>query len=321
MTLLVSAVTRNHVFHASDRLLTYALNNKIEEHDVRANKTIIVVGSDCWIVLGYTGVAYLDGKPTDQVIAESISGVSDLSGGGMVLLSQEKPLRVHFEEIGKRTVEGVEPAFRRLPLAAQEHGLILLGSGLQFTKKRWRHFYFMMTFNKSGWDSEGDPGRHITWNSFALHAAGAVDAEVNRQMHERAMRDGHESPEHMRSLMVDAVQATSAVSPTVGENVISVVLAPEFREINVHFRQSEKGPPIESPSLSPDRTLPPAALYTPYTLMPTAIFCPSASSVGGWRGDGISLKFHGTPSTIGGGFMSSYRREPPPRVRRLGHRG
>ena len=69
MTLILGAVGRViRGFHASDRLVSVPVTRKNPDgaHYIRSNKTVIVVGADCWIVLGYTRLAYLDGKPTDQ---------------------------------------------------------------------------------------------------------------------------------------------------------------------------------------------------------------------------------------------------------------
>ncbi|MFI6313223.1 hypothetical protein ACIBEK_24245 [Nocardia fusca] len=316
MTLLVTAVARNHVFHASDQLVTYGHAGLVVEHDRRANKTIVIVGSDCWLVLGYTGVAYLDGRPTDQFIAEAVSGVADLSHGGVLMRGRGQSLWIHFEEIGRRIVESVDAAFRRLPPAAQKHKLILIGSGLQFTKPTWRHIIFQVEFNKKKWDSVGDPGRRPSWNSFALNVAGDVHKPIIKRARERIKAEGAESPERMRSIMVDAVRETGAASKLVGENVISVILAPEQSEIGIYFHLSDIGPAIEPPSADPDRILPPPAVYTPFVLLPSAVHCPSIASGGVSRADGLALIFHGPSSTVGGGFVHSYDREPQPGVRR-----
>ena len=79
MTLIVAAVAGNWAFHASDRFVSVepTPDNPTGEFDPHSNKTIVVVGSDCWLVLGYAGIAYLDGKPTDQLIAEAISGYDE----------------------------------------------------------------------------------------------------------------------------------------------------------------------------------------------------------------------------------------------------
>ena len=97
MTLIVAAVAGNWAFHASDRFVSVepTPDNPTGEFDPHSNKTVVVVGSDCWLVLGYTGIAYLDGKPTDQVIAEAISGYDDLPPAAFTYL--QRPSDLHIE--------------------------------------------------------------------------------------------------------------------------------------------------------------------------------------------------------------------------------
>ncbi len=92
--------------------MTYQSRTKsgAKSWDIAANKTIIVIGRDCWLVLGYTGLAYLDGKPTDQFIAEAISGVPDLEKSGFV--GWATPEDLHFEGIMLRIEKAIQSAYR-----------------------------------------------------------------------------------------------------------------------------------------------------------------------------------------------------------------
>ena len=77
MTLVLSATAGYHVFHASDRLTTITPTPKNPDRawDIHANKTVIVCGLDCWLVLGYTGLAYFDDKPTDCARQDSSASI------------------------------------------------------------------------------------------------------------------------------------------------------------------------------------------------------------------------------------------------------
>ena len=68
MTLIVSAVVGNWAIHSSDRLVGNKLTSKATptEHDPHSNTTVIVCARECWVVMGYTGLAYLDGSPGDN---------------------------------------------------------------------------------------------------------------------------------------------------------------------------------------------------------------------------------------------------------------
>ncbi|NKY35619.1 hypothetical protein HGA13_21460 [Nocardia speluncae] len=111
MTLIISAYAYEHILHASDRLTVVRRGHAIGDHDIMANKTVIVIGTDCWLVFGFAGLAYLDGKPTDQFIAEAISGTPELSGAAIRMLSDR--LALHYQEICERLVKAVVDAYKR----------------------------------------------------------------------------------------------------------------------------------------------------------------------------------------------------------------
>lgn len=308
VTLLINAVAKNHALHASDRLTTYTERRKVKEWDVRANKTIVVVGSDSWIVLAYTGIAYLDGKPTDQFIAEAITEITHLDKGA--LISRASLQRLHLNEICRRVAENVQQAFNRLPLNAQKHKLFIIGSGLQFTKPRWRHLVLGFEFNRSGFEVGCEPNRYMPWNSNQVLPGGVVIPEIMADARIQLRNRGWQSPDVFRSILVDAVRKTGLASDMVGKDVVSVVLAPEDRTIHVHFDLWRGSDPIQGPSASAEYSLPPVQLYTPYIILPGVIFCPAASTAGGWHSDGISVKLHGNPSSVGGGYFGGYDRKP-----------
>ena len=76
MTLILTALTRKYVVQVGDRLVTAAQR----VFDSRANKMIIYRSRDAIVTIGYSGLAFCGGRPTDQWIAETISGESQLSG-------------------------------------------------------------------------------------------------------------------------------------------------------------------------------------------------------------------------------------------------
>ena len=62
MTLILSLASSWFTLQVSDRLVTQAG----KQFDPIANKNILYIGPDGIISLGYTGLAHLDGIPTDQ---------------------------------------------------------------------------------------------------------------------------------------------------------------------------------------------------------------------------------------------------------------
>jgi hypothetical protein len=106
MTLILSAVTNHCAFHASDRQVSKKErpNSRYRPHDLHSNKTVIVVARDCWLVIGYTGLADLDDKPTDQFIAEAISQ-RKLGEGSSVHFGDFRDSRLHYMEVRRRIID------------------------------------------------------------------------------------------------------------------------------------------------------------------------------------------------------------------------
>src|ERR1700704_3095499 len=115
MTLVINATYGVYALQASDRLISLQsrLKNRYTEWDLHSNKSVVVVGYKCWLVIGYTGIAYLDGRPADQKIAECVSGIDDL--GGMMVADWFFGPELHYREISNRIIAGVTAAFNRLP--------------------------------------------------------------------------------------------------------------------------------------------------------------------------------------------------------------
>jgi hypothetical protein len=80
-------------------------------------------GSDCWLVMGYTGLAYFDDKPTDAFIASVLAGGRELTGMGMWFPG--RPL--HYREITRSVENAMFDAYSRLPAAARDHRTTLSG--------------------------------------------------------------------------------------------------------------------------------------------------------------------------------------------------
>lgn len=71
MTLIWTVASRHCVVHVSDRLVTWSTGGVANP---AANKNVVYYGPDCLATIGFTGLAALEGKPTDRWIAEAILG-------------------------------------------------------------------------------------------------------------------------------------------------------------------------------------------------------------------------------------------------------
>jgi hypothetical protein len=115
VTLILGGVWNGYPLHASDRQVSKRKkpSSPYEAHDLHSNKTIIVVAQDCWLVIGYTGLAYLDDKPTDQFIAEAVSQ-RELGGGRSVQSGDFRDPGLHYMEVTRRIVDALTTAYSRL---------------------------------------------------------------------------------------------------------------------------------------------------------------------------------------------------------------
>src|SRR5215216_6024666 len=74
MTLVLSlANSRRYVLQVSDRLLT--LTGGGQEFDPMSNKSLVYFARDALVVIGYSGLAYIDRTSTDEWIAQVVTDV------------------------------------------------------------------------------------------------------------------------------------------------------------------------------------------------------------------------------------------------------
>lgn len=282
MTLVFGAVCGYYVFHASDRLttITSTVKNRDNTWDIHANKTVIVCGQGSWLVIGYTGLAYLDGKPTDEFIASILAGGADLSGG-MGMWFPGRPL--HYREMTRSIEQAMFDAYQRLPPKTRSHPTTISGVGVQDKKPRARHVSFRAVVGQNGIRHQELGFRHQSRYTFQTIPIGSVDDSVFQKMRGRLRNEGLESPEKFRDIMMDAVAETGRQSSVVGEDVMGVILEPLSGKIRVHFRSADPASQTELAMLATDNeeTADIPNVSTPYILAPGQFFSPAVAT-GGW---------------------------------------
>lgn len=70
MTLVLTLVTTRYVMQVADRLVT----TDGKRFDPASNKSLIYLARNAIVTIGYSGLAYLDGIPTDEWIAQKLWG-------------------------------------------------------------------------------------------------------------------------------------------------------------------------------------------------------------------------------------------------------
>jgi hypothetical protein len=320
MTLILGAVFGNWAVHASDRHVTVSTTrrNPTGEHDPNANKTVVVTGSDCWLVLGYTGLAYLDGKPTDQVIAEAISGYENLSPDAAFTFWQRLP-GLHYREIRDRVEKKLNDAYTRVPRATAEgYPTTVLATGLQRKDGMVTKVMFRTTIKATSSTSvELRPPAQI-YKAFRLVGVGACKKEICKRAEELIV--SATSVEDVRDILRGAVVATSRLTPRVGDDVMTVILDQSKRKISTAFwpGKNKRLPALFQQVADEDeqQLVASATVATPYILTPGTIYGPSVGTPGGWSSNnGIHFDFTGFGDPPAGGsgmFFGAQPRTTPP---------
>jgi hypothetical protein len=322
MTLIVAVAYRHYAFHASDRYVSVqpTPQNPGGDWDMHANKTVIAVGSDCWLALGYTGLAYLEGKPTDQLIAEAISGVDDLPNGA-AFIPWFVPKLPHYREIRDRIEQKLADAYSRLPKStADKYPTLVLASGIQRKNNLIHGVMFRITVQGSASDSVELTPSTIGPSQFYINAVGMVNNPVIDRAKDRLSQPTANSLEQVRDILMDAVIETSRLTDYVGEDVMGVILDKQNEKISTHFRRVD--PQRQAELLDQvgtnidDRFKQMATVSTPYVLTPGMIFGPAVGNPGGWSlSSGINFHYSGfdfDPPKPGGAFLAGQPRKPQP---------
>jgi len=318
VTLVLNSVTRGRIFHASDRLVTLQSRGSqpVRTWTSESNKTIVVVGTDCWLVLGCSGLAYLAGKPTDQYLAEAISGIPDLSAGAFV--TWRAPRDLHFREILDRIEFALDAAYAQLPPLLRLLPTEVAGVGLQ-RARRPRHLVFWVESNAGNARTKNATDRHQSQFRFRFHASGTTDRADFDAVSARLASEGAESPEKFRRILIEGVAHAGRNSPVIGEDVMSVLAEPTANRVHVHFQAAD---PAARRSAQLKTTLGGETISgfptvaTPYVLAPGWIFCPSIATPGGWtvEGQGFHYEFtgDGLDSPVARLFHGSQKRRRRP---------
>lgn len=291
MTLIINAIWGPWAFHASDRFVSVPVTaqNPTGEFDPHSNKTVVVIGSDCWLVMGYTGIAYLNGRPTDQLIAEAISGYDDLSGSMSSFWSPGPYL--HYREIRNRIESKLHDAYSKLaPKDKAAHNVTVLSSGLQRKGRRIKRVMFRIDVTRNSTTSAELAQRFMPWGGFQASAVGTVHYPTMDKLTARLklyLDKGGNDPKIFREIMMDAVRQTGKIVPhVVGQDAVGVYLDNVAQKISAHFHPAIPARQMEL--LQKLRGLEPQfakmpTVSTPFVLMPGTIWGPSIGNPGGWQ--------------------------------------
>ena len=131
VTLILGGVWNGYALHASDRQVSKRKkpSSPYEAHDLHSNKPSSLSRETVGWVIGYTGPAYLDDKPTDRFIAEAVSQ-RELGGGRSVHFGDFHP-GLQYMEVRRRIVDALTTAYSRLDQQVRDIPTTVLIAGIQ----------------------------------------------------------------------------------------------------------------------------------------------------------------------------------------------
>lgn len=312
MTLILGAVAQGVVHQVADRRVVVEQGRTWQEHDTRSNKQIIVVGPDALVAIGYTGLAYLDGRPTDDVLAEAVAGRP--LGRGMTCLDQVDAIHA----VADRIAECVDGFIGPKSPFGLEVGLTGIKRG-----KRGRVEPLLWEVKKRpGTSLVVDRGEQTPFDwrrSFALQCLGDADSALVRravQTIKELQVEGLNRRDAVTEVLVDTLVRTAEGRPsTVGGDCMVVrlwrergspVVDAEYRPRKLHLVTARvPGSEFSFP-----------AAYAPWFISQTFVASPAVvRGDGGWTIGDVRFRIRAPNSRDFGGpsvFFGSQEREPPP---------
>lgn len=231
MTLILSAGRAEYVIQVSDRRLTSYVKGQYSPVDESAGKSLLLKMTNADYLIGYTGLARIQGEPTLHHLAvcfERAWQQHDNPDTIWVLFRRE--LRKLF---GSPAVQMFKPEDRRLSIMASGH--------IYDDERRYSSPRLAMMSNFQDWGDRDNPvaGEGFNFSTYAprdevplsevttVQAVGAIRVvnEAERQELRRLLLK-NVSPHHVKNVMRGYFVSFAKRSPTIGNGLNATILYP-----------------------------------------------------------------------------------------------
>jgi hypothetical protein len=318
MTSILTAACPRYVVQVSDRRLSKVAGKNVSEHDASSNKTIVFRCSDAIVSIGYSGVGYIRGIPTDEWLAECLSGGTPIRrghdrSGPVGLTIKAKPFK---RDIGFALREVCASIDACAEVHVQQHGLYITVAGWQQSRRGYRPIVVEIGRPPGQKCSISQEAR--VWPRGTEFRTFAIGAQIDS-----AAFKGRFAPfrgangrlrinsDQVERVLADIVEQISRNDVTVGPDVMSVVLKrPDLGGGYSHFitpQPHQIG--IESGGTSSNI----AVAYSPWIIGPRSISAPSLEVGNSMHSlDGFEFEVIGAPSTGSTVILKKSLHRPPP---------
>lgn len=320
MTLVLSFVNPWYALQVSDRLVTIS---RKKVHDSLANKTVIYRARDGIFSISYAGLAYLEGLPTDEWIAEKLWGAPFKRRGSRQSMLSFSRIS-HWRKIDYSLLilcKQAEEVWKKLPAAHRRSSLEITVCGWRCKRRKWSPFIveiikvrgsIKFRFNRvpRRWHFDASSGapRNICGNT-GIDLTNAEEKSLNTEL---SNFQNSKNVDKAEEIIIDVVRNVSARSPAVGPNCMSILLwRPDIKPLTrIRFLASQTH--FATVVGNTKQTTLPVA-YSPWLIGPASRLAASIISGGmSTTLGGIKIVFESQGATGPLSIASSQKRQPPP---------
>jgi hypothetical protein len=212
-----------------------------------ANKNVVYHGRDCVATIGYTGLARLEGTPTDTWLAKLILGYEP-EGMRIGAVATVRVLRLR--EVVHRITDSLAAAFatRERRYRSMQHAFVI--GGWRFNPRNGAFWPFSISIEKPAGAGDVRVAHHLSrrrwrWGEYSITAVGTHplnghEIETLRLSVSAALRD----PQQVAELLAEATRLAASRSDRVGPHCMtSVIPAPRGRfDVAVRLRTDPAAP-------------------------------------------------------------------------------
>ena len=233
MTLILTKASSDYVLQMSDRRITAGADIV----DPQANKGLIYACEDAIVAVAYTGMAVLDDAPTDQWLAERVTGVRfDRTRKVPAFPGPPSSTRETIGQTLTRIADALKEAATHVDVRWRESWKAMdfdvVAAGWQWNR-RGRHRPIVAWISKSANTTDIQKGyRNRLWHyprsgqkPFVVMAA----PSVNYTKHDRERlisRLQDRSLQECESVLIEETREVSTAIPQVGRDLLSITLMP-----------------------------------------------------------------------------------------------
>lgn len=285
MTLTLAIAGWPWAIQVTDRLLSVSGSSQAFDRD--ANKNIIYHGRDGVAAIAYSGIAEIDGLPTDQWLVETITLEQWGRGSHRGTMSGGRPRRWPKLGHAMRLIAGAfEEQCRLVPKTVGAQPFEVLAVGYQATHSHTTWFRpITLSYQKEPGAASGVFTPSPRWFRHPAGVMGICPAGNGALVDLAGLPDQTrvcQSPEEVANVYVSAVQQAADKSTTIGADCISIEIdcpAKRKPEVRVRFTPRPDRPepdtrrtPVKSTALS----------FSPWIIGPEQSSAPMIFSVDGW---------------------------------------